>query len=262
MPDDGDEARGETRSSDDITRDELRRAMAARGDVSSSGGSGDADDGDAAGGAGRSYRITVRDWEVFRYTLPDFFPDFNETPLEARMNAGADTGMSTAGTEGRTRKDAREGGGGGTRKSYVWKRGVLAGTERSDPLEVIAKDRERFEERLRGEGREGSMDEGGGAEGGAVEIGVDGPRRAIPPPPGYADKPVEEFGAVTKTLVALTLFFYLTALVATSSRGILGDGPPAPVPGTERALEVPPPPESIVGTAAGDAWIGGVQKFR
>jgi hypothetical protein len=106
------------------------------------------------------------------------------------------------------------------------------------------------------------MDEGGGAEGGAVEIGVDGPRRAIPPPPGYADKPVEEFGAVTKTLVALTLFFYLTALVATSSRGILGDGPPAPVPGTERALEVPPPPESIVGTAAGDAWTIGVQKFR
>ena len=154
--------------------------MAARGDVSSSGGSGDADDGDAAGGAGRSYRITVRDWEVFRYTLPDFFPDFNETPLEARMNAGADTGMSTAGTEGRTRKDAREGGGGGTRKSYVWKRGVLAGTERSDPLEVIAKDRERFEERLRGEGREGSMDEGGGAEGGAVEIGVDGAETGDP----------------------------------------------------------------------------------
>ena len=262
MPDDGDEARRGTRSSDDITRDELRRAMAARGDASSSGGSGDADDGDAAGGAGRSYRITVRDWEVFRYTLPDFFPDFNETPLEARMNAGADTGMSTAGTEGRTRKDAREGGGGGTRKSYVWKRGVLAGTERSDPLEVIAKDRERFEERLRREGREDSMDEDGGAEGGAVEIGVDGPRRAIPPPPGYADKPVEEFGAVTKTLVALTLFFYLTALVATSSRGILGDGPPAPVPGTERALEVSTPPESIVGTAAGDAWINGVQKFR
>ena len=51
--------------------------MAARGDVSSSGGSGYADDGDAAGWAGRSYRITVRDWEVFRYTLPDFFPDFN-----------------------------------------------------------------------------------------------------------------------------------------------------------------------------------------
>ena len=49
MPDDGDEARGGIRSSDDITRDELRRAMAARGDVSSSGGSGDADDGDAAG---------------------------------------------------------------------------------------------------------------------------------------------------------------------------------------------------------------------
>ena len=63
-------------------------------------------------------------------------------------------------------------------------------------------------------------------------------------------------------VVALTLFFYLTALVATSSRGILGDGPPAPVPGTERALEVPPPPESIVGTAAGDAWTIGVQKFR
>jgi hypothetical protein len=27
-------------------------------------------------------------------------------------------------------------------------------------------------------------------------------------------------------------------------------------------LEVPPPPESIVGTAAGDAWTDGVQKFR
>lgn len=146
--------------------------MSARGDASSSGGGSDADDGDAAGSSGRSYKITVRDWEVFRYTLPDFFPDFNETPLEARMNAGADTGMSTAGTEGRTRKDAREGGGGGTRKSYVWKRGVLAGTERSDPLEVIAKDRERFEQRLRREGREGSMDTDGGAEGGAVEIGV------------------------------------------------------------------------------------------
>ena len=63
-------------------------------------------------------------------------------------------------------------------------------------------------------------------------------------------------------MAALTLFFYLTALVATSSRSILGDGPPAPMPGMERALEVPPPPESIVGTAAGEAWSSGVQRFR
>ena len=236
-------------------RGELRKAMASEGEPSMS----DETAADAGERSGRSYRITVRGEEVMRYTLPDFFPDFNETPLEARINSGADTRMKAQGGTG-----GGGGGGGGGSKSYVWKRGVLAGTERSDPLDVIAKDRERFERTLGGEGREFAPadEDSNDVDSGLTNAGGSGPRRAIPPPPGYAERPPVEPGAVTKSLAALTLFFYLTALVATSSRSILGDGPPAPMPGMERALEVPPPPESIVGTAAGEAWSSGVQRFR
>lgn len=229
--------------------------MASEGEPSMS----DETAADAGERSGRSYRITVRGEEVMRYTLPDFFPDFNETPLEARINSGADTRMKAQGGTG-----GGGGGGGGGSKSYVWKRGVLAGTERSDPLDVIAKDRERFERTLGGEGREFAPadEDSNDVDSGLTNAGGSGPRRAIPPPPGYAERPLEEPGAVTKSLAALTLFFYLTALVATSSRSILGDGPPAPMPGMERALEVPPPPEAIVGTAAGEAWSSGVERFR
>ena len=86
--------------------------------------------------------------------LTDFFPDFNETPLEARINSGADTRMKAQAGRAveRSRRRRREEE---VFSSYrVAKRGVLAGTERSDPLDVIAKDRERFERTLRGEGRE------------------------------------------------------------------------------------------------------------
>ena len=234
--------------------------MASEGEPSTSGETA----ADAGERSSRSYRITVRGEEVMRYTLPDFFPDFNETPLEARINSGADTRMKAqGGTGGGAGAGGGGGGGGGGSKSYVWKRGVLAGTERSDPLDVIAKDRERFERTLRGEGRESAPadEDSNDADSGLMNAGS-GPRRAIPPPPGYLERPPEELGAATKSLVALTLFFYLTALVATSSRSILGDGPPAPMPGMERALEVPPPPESIVGTAAVEAWSSGVQMFR
>jgi hypothetical protein len=92
----------------------------------------------APGGASRRYAITVREREIFRYTLPDFFPDFNETPLEARRNAGLDDDLSSS-RESVTKK---------TKQPYVWRRGVLAGTERSDPLDVIARERERFEREL------------------------------------------------------------------------------------------------------------------
>ena len=121
-----------------------------------------------------------------RYTLPDFFPDFNETPLEARINSGADTRMKAQGGTG-----GGGGGGGGGSKSYVWKRGVLAGTERSDPLDVIAKDRERFERTLGGEGREFAPadEDSNDVDSGLTNAGGSGPRRAIPPPPGYAERP-------------------------------------------------------------------------
>ena len=47
-------------------------------------GDGDGDgegDGDGDDETKREYSITVRGAEVLRYTLPDFFPDFNMTPL-------------------------------------------------------------------------------------------------------------------------------------------------------------------------------------
>ena len=150
--------------------------------------------------------------------------------------------------------------GGGGSKSYVWKRGVLAGTERSDPLDVIAKDRNvrayasrrgtRVGPRRRLERRGLGADKRGfGAETGDTAAA------------GYVESPGRSW-APHEIVGGAHLFFYLTALVATSSRSILGDGPPAPMPGMERALEVPPPPEAIVGTAAGEAWSSGVERFR
>lgn len=52
------------------------------------GGDDDDDDGDEKAKKKRRYRIIVRGEEVLRYTLPDFFPDFNPTPLVSRDAAG------------------------------------------------------------------------------------------------------------------------------------------------------------------------------
>ena len=64
----------------------------------------------------------------------------------------------------------------------MWKRGVLAGTERSDPLDVIAKDRERFERTLRGEGREfapADEDSNDDIDTGLTNAGGSGPRLSL-----------------------------------------------------------------------------------
>jgi hypothetical protein len=197
-------------------------------------------------GASRRYAITVREREIFRYTLPDFFPDFNETPLEARRNAGLDDDLSSS-RESVTKK---------AKRPYVWRRGVLAGTERSDPLDVIARERERFERELANADDDDDDDE-------RSESSSSRPppeRRAIPPPPrreGASNGAEEELGIVSKALVGLTLFFYLVALFATTSRAFLGDSQPAPIQteGGALATRTPAPvPESIRGTRAGEMW--------
>ena len=66
-----------TSPSNELLREQLRGFMERE-----SGGDDDDDDDRGEGKSkGRKYRITVRGEEVFRYTLPDFFPDFNPTPL-------------------------------------------------------------------------------------------------------------------------------------------------------------------------------------
>lgn len=64
----------------------------------------------------RSYRITVRGQEALRYTIPDFFPDFNYAgppePLDSqpiKQNEGEKA------------------------QTYYWKRSVIAGVEASTP---------------------------------------------------------------------------------------------------------------------------------
>ena len=55
----------------------------------------------------------------------------------------------------------------------------------------------------------------------------------------------------------MTLFFYLVALVATTSRAFLGDSQPAPIPPEGGALPSRAPaavPDSIRGTRAGEMW--------
>ena len=206
----------------------------------------------APGGASRRYAITVREREIFRYTLPDFFPDFNETPLEARRNAGLDDDLSSS-RESVTKK---------TKQPYVWRRGVLAGTERSDPLDVIARERERFERELANADDDDDDDERSESSSSRPPPDVSSPpeRRAIPPPPrreGASNGAEEELGIVSKALVGLTLFFYLVALFATTSRAFLGDSQPAPIPseGGALATRTPAPvPESIRGTRAGEMW--------
>ena len=239
-------------------------------------------------GASRRYAITVREREIFRYTLPDFFPDFNDTPLEARRGAGLDDDLSTADLStasgkprgGPSDDDAKK----NRNRPYVWRRGVLAGVERSDPLDVIARERERFERALTattGEKTEETRDEdvppmrirkaasasesahaaSSVVSGSKLETrGQNSKRRVIPPPPrreGGAELGAEELGLVSKTLLGLTLFFYLVALVATTSRAFLGDSQPAPIPPEGGALPSRAPaavPDSIRGTRAGEMW--------
>lgn len=241
-------------------------------------------------GASRRYAITVREREIFRYTLPDFFPDFNLTPLEARRGAGLDDDLSTDSTA--SGKAFPDGGGPSDddakknrnrNRPYVWRRGVLAGVERSDPLDVIARERERFERALTAETdekteetrdedvppmriRKASASESAHAASSVVSgskletRGQNSKRRVIPPPPrreGGAELGAEELGLVSKTLLGLTLFFYLVALVATTSRAFLGDSQPAPIPPEGGALPSRAPaavPDSIRGTRAGEMW--------
>ena len=236
-------------------RDELRKAMASEGEPSMS----DETAADAGERSGRSYRITVRGEEVMRYTLPDFFPDFNETPLEARINSGADTRMKAQGGTG-----GGGGGGGGGSKSYVWKRGVLAGTERSDPLDVIAKDRERFERTLGGEGREFAPadEDSNDVDSGLTNAGGSGPRRAIPPPPGVRGE------APGKSRAPSQNRWRRSPSSSTSRRWWRRRRGAYWATGRRRRCRGwnerwrPPPPEAIVGTAAGEAWSSGVERFR
>jgi hypothetical protein len=135
---------------------------------------------------------------------------------------------------------------------------VLAGTERSDPLDVIARERERFERELAKADDDDDDDDDERSESSSSRPPPE--RRAIPPPPrreGASNGAEEELGIVSKALVGLTLFFYLVALFATTSRAFLGDSQPAPIPseGGALATRTPAPvPESIRGTRAGEMW--------
>ena len=219
-------------------------------------------------GASRRYAITVREREIFRYTLPDFFPDFNLTPLEARRGAGLDHDLSTADLStasgkprgGPSDDDAKK----NRNRPYVWRRGVLAGVERSDPLDVIARERERFERALITAETDEKTEETRDEDVPPMRIrkasaSENSKRRVIPPPPRRegAELGAEELGLVSKTLLGLTLFFYLVALVATTSRAFLGDSQPAPIPPEGGALPIRAPaavPDSIRGTRAGEMW--------
>ena len=258
------------RDANERFREALREEMRASSSSSSSGIDAVRDDDETAGG-GRAYRITVRGEEVLRYTLPDFFPDFNPTPLEARRASGDASDLA------RTRPKSSS--------TYVWRRGVLAGTERSDPLDVIARQRDRMEADLadarasnpanahpdvpgsnptRRAARD--ADESESADGSASRTPP--PRRRIPPPPHRVDEDAvdAELGVGSRALLALTLFFYVVSLALTTSRAYFGDTGPAPTPAEEAARRAtrsaPPPPESIAGTPAGDAWTEGIERFR
>ena len=63
-------------------------------------------------------------------------------------------------------------------------------------------------------------------------------------------------------LLGLTLLFYVISLFLTTSREYLSDGALAPAPGAEAAILTPPPPASIQGTPAADAWTRGIAEFR
>ena len=175
----------------------------------------------------REYRITVRGEEVVRYTLPDFFPDFNDTPLEARRGAGG-------GGAADDRLESAPGGSSRGSGTYVWKRGVLAGTERSDPPEVIARyARERAEAASDGASSASSSAAasvpGSGASSSASPPGRDRRRRVvIPPPPGREalDAEAARFDAASGVLFALTVFFYAVSLALTTSRAMTPLEPP------------------------------------
>ena len=161
-----------------------------------------------------------------RYTLPDFFPDFNDTPLEARRGAG--------GGAADDRLESAPGGSSRGSGTYVWKRGVLAGTERSDPPEVIARyARERAEAASEGASSASSSSSasvpGSGASSSASPPGRDRRRRVvIPPPPGREalDAEAARFDAASGVLFALTVFFYAVSLALTTSRAMTPLEPP------------------------------------
>lgn len=296
-----DEATSSPGDPNERLREELRRSLRAEADTSDPPRDGteavtrerrERDAGSAGGGASRRYAITVREREIFRYTLPDFFPDFNETPLEARRGAGLDDDLSTASTaSGKARGGPPDDAKKNRNRPYVWRRGVLAGVERSDPLDVIARERERFERALTAETEKTETRDGDvpmrsasasesarssrdardarddrdvlthspSASGSKLASGQNSKRRTIPPPPRRegAELGAEELGLVSKVLLGLTLFFYLVALVATTSRAFLGDSQPAPIPPEGGALPSRAPaavPDSIRGTRAGEMW--------
>jgi len=281
-----DEATSSPGDPNERLREELRRTLRAEADTSDpprddaeavTRDMRERDAGSAGGGASRRYAITVREREIFRYTLPDFFPDFNETPLEARRGAGLNDDLSTASTaSGKARGGPSDDAKKNRNRPYVWRRGVLAGVERSDPLDVIARERERFERALTAETEktEETRDEdvpmhgkasasesahASSVSGSKLVSGQNSKRRTIPPPPRRegVELGAEELGLVSKTLLGLTLFFYLVALVATTSRAFLGDSQPAPIPPEGGALPSRAPaavPDSIRGTRAGEMW--------
>jgi len=67
--------------------------------------------------AKRWFKITVRGKEALRYTIPDFFPDFNYIPPPAKPLDEGNAGSKPTERE----------------RTYYWKRSVIAGVEASTP---------------------------------------------------------------------------------------------------------------------------------
>ena len=163
---------------------------------------------------------------MVRYTLPDFFPDFNDTPLEARRGAG--------GGAADDRLESAPGGSSRGSGTYVWKRGVLAGTERSDPPEVIARyARERAEASSDG-ASSASSSSSASVPGSGASSSASPPRTRSPPPGRHPAPPGREaldaeaarFDAASGVLFALTVFFYAVSLALTTSRAMTPLEPP------------------------------------
>ena len=102
----------------------------------------------------------------------------------------------------------------------VWRRGVLAGTERSDPLDVIARERERMEANLANADVSNDFDDPWNvslrdAEGSAPRTRRRSrPRRTA----STSDAVNATLGVGSRALFALTLFFYVVSLALTTSR--------------------------------------------
>ena len=259
-------------------REELRRALAETGetldgrsrtnDVSAADDVVNASARNQDGDASKQYRITVRDFEIFRYTTPDFFPDFDETPIQSRRNLGLDTAASA--TRSHSGRQSGNNANAPEPRAYVWRRGVLAGTERSDPLDVIERDRLRFEETLRTDGNPPADEEKVHRDRFRSSIGSNSnrSRRRIPPPPrrdGNETPETETLGFVAKTFLVWTFFLYLAAFFLAASREVMFRDAAFLGPAPDETETVAPPraaPESIANARAGEIWEDRLHRER